>query len=153
MDLSAPPAPSQRLPRNATLLKERAAEKVDRLKELRDSKESSEESLLALLEALQEPDPWTRAAQLATRIAVIGLILYLVQILVNLYRYNVRLASFYEGLANAVELSGRSTGSFAELASAFRPDFGFGKSPEPVPQQITDLARDLVRSGRAGPGS
>ena len=52
--------------------------------------------------AFREAEPVREAGQIATRIAVLGLLIYLVRILFNRYRYHIRLSKFYQGRAQAL---------------------------------------------------
>ena len=54
--------------------------------------------------ALREAEPVKEAGRIATRIAVLGLLIYLVQILLNRYRYHIRLSKFYQGRSQALRL-------------------------------------------------
>ena len=77
--------------------------------------------------------------------------------MVNLYRYNTRLAGFYDARADAqllatVEGIGTSTIEFDALTAALSPDLlDFGKSPKTAADQAIGLAKEMVRTGqRAG---
>ncbi|MDP5215784.1 hypothetical protein Q5Y75_01000 [Ruegeria sp. 2205SS24-7] len=88
---------------------------------------------------------------LSTRVGAMLLIIFLVQILVNLYRYNTRLASFYEGRADALEIAPSPAASgFTELIHAISPDnLDFGKTPASPAEHAVTLAREvLARQGR-----
>ena len=88
---------------------------------------------------------------LSTRIGAMLLIIFLVQILVNLYRYSTRLASFYEGRADALEIApSPSAAGFTELIHAISPDnLDFGKTPASPAEHAVTLAREvLARQGR-----
>lgn len=79
-----------------------------------------------------------------TRVGIVLMLLFLMQTLVALYRYNTRLASFYDGRADALqllsELNGTSMEALMSFLSAERLDFGrMGTSP------LTD-AVELVKT-------
>ncbi|MEM9782751.1 MAG: hypothetical protein AAF899_09765 [Pseudomonadota bacterium] len=107
-----------------------------------------------LEQALRTADTVRQAGQIATRIAVIGLIIYLVQIAVNRYRYLQRLAGFYQARAQAFELMAASDGgqrlldgmSLADLTAMLSPDgIGFDKAAEPPTQQLVSLLQAGLR--------
>ena len=93
----------------------------------------------------------------AIRAGIIVLILFLVQILVHLSRYNTRLAGFYSARADVLLLSGNrrwdagdlTVSDVRQLMDAFSPDvLDFGKSPATAVDRIANLARDVSRVGR-----
>ena len=78
-----------------------------------------------------------------TRFAVIAIALFFVQILVNLYRYNIRLAGFYEARADALTLA-QTPVSFHELIEDLAPDeLDFGRPPKTPIQQMLDLIKNV----------
>jgi hypothetical protein len=81
-----------------------------------------------------------------TRIGLVIVVAYLVQLLVGTYRYNTRMAAYYESRADALELSGsrRDSKVFGELVGILSPDhINFGKAPV----FGSDTLIDLVRTG------
>jgi hypothetical protein len=79
-----------------------------------------------------------------TRIIVLGTLIFLVQILVNLYKYNMRVAGHYESIADTLiltgaSMSGESFANIAELLSTNRIDFG--ATPSSVINQAVDLMK------------
>lgn len=89
----------------------------------------------------------------ATRVAIIFIILFLVQILVNLYRYNTRLAGYYDARADALmlmtveEIGSKKVGLDA-LMIALSPDMlDFGKSPKTAVDHAMGIAKELLRTG------
>lgn len=79
-----------------------------------------------------------------TRLIVLGTVIFLVQILVNLYKYNMRVAGHYEAIADAMSISGTTISSesfvnIAELLSTNKIDFGA------TPSSIFDKAIDLIK--------
>ena len=102
---------------------------VEILKELTNSLDS----------ALRDAEPVREVGQIATRIAVIALLIYLVQILLNRYRYHIRLSKFYKGRAQALCLliadgpnqSQSKISLLNELATTLTPEtIGFDKIKE-----------------------
>ena len=95
----------------------------------------------------------------ALRAGIILLILFLVQILVSLSRYDTRLAAFYDARADALLLT--DPGSLPQrtlnvdeidkLMAALSPDaLDFGRAPRTVTEQAGQMARDLFRMGGRG---
>jgi hypothetical protein len=77
-----------------------------------------------------------------TRFGVVLIMVFLVQILVNLYRYNMRLSAFYFGRADALILlnKGEDELNLATLVELISPDkFDFGKSPRTPAQEAGSL--------------
>jgi len=87
---------------------------------------------------------------ISTRVGAIVLLLFLVQILVPLYRYNVKLASHYESCADAIDLllvSGVSAPLelFIGLASALSPSgVEFGAVPAAPTEQALRFVADIL---------
>lgn len=86
-----------------------------------------------------------------TRFGTIILIVFLVSILTPLYRYNLRLATFYDARADVLELSSQQVRdvSFSDLAQTFTPAFDFGKPPATPMDQAIDLARQILKANEA----
>ncbi len=90
------------------------------------------------------------ASTLSTKIGSAAILLFLVQILVNVYRYNVRLAAFYDARADGLELAtGTSDLPLDKLIGALSPDgFDFGKAP-PLPIQVAaELVKEVLSAGK-----
>jgi len=87
---------------------------------------------------------------LSTRIGCVILIIFLVQILVTTYRYQVKLSAFYEARADAIcvieEMDDEKLGRIAPI---FSPDhLDFGKSPQPPTSKVLEfMSKMLTRSG------
>ena len=82
-----------------------------------------------------------------TRFGPIFLALFFVGILVNLYRYNIRLSGYYDARADVLELLelGIDPDVFEKLASSLSPQqYDFGKNPQTVIDQAVDLTKTLV---------
>lgn len=114
----------------------------------------AKKTLSFLTIAINRGDEWQRISRLATRLAVIGLLIYLVQLMVNLYRYATRLAAFYKARGDAIlliQVSGASVKeatslSFDALATSLSPDsVDFGKSPATPNQDLLALVRGALR--------
>lgn len=75
-----------------------------------------------------------------TRIGAVLLLIFGVQILIGFYRYNLKLAAFYDARADALELlDENSLSDIQSVVEAFSPDkIEIGKSPA---TPIDDVAR------------
>jgi hypothetical protein len=93
--------------------------------------------------------------KLSQRVMVVLLMIFLVQIFVNLFRYGTRLASFYDGRADALSLiadSGVSVTSaeFHSMVLSLAPDgLDFGKSAKSPIDSAVELSRQIITVGRA----
>lgn len=73
------------------------------------------------------------------RFGVTIIILFFVQVLVNLYRYNVRLASYYDGKADALLLSKSNLSNFEDISKSLSPeDLHFGTPPNTPIEKLMD---------------
>jgi hypothetical protein len=84
---------------------------------------------------------------IATRAGAVLILLFLVQILVTLYRYNVRLANFYDGRADALQLmSSKDEKSFKTLVETIGGDIiEFGKVPKTPTEHAIVLATKFLQ--------
>lgn len=83
------------------------------------------------------------------RIGTILLLIFLVQIIVSLYRYNIKLASYYEARADVMEVIDTNTVVRSEeidsLISMLTPtDIQFGKTPNSPMEHITDMIKKRI---------
>jgi hypothetical protein len=90
---------------------------------------------------------------IATRVGAIILLIFLVQILVPLYRYNIKLAAYYDARADILELLEKEgTQEIDEsmiemLVPIFSPEnMDFGTGPNSPTEQIVDLAKHILSS-------
>ena len=83
---------------------------------------------------------------LITRAAILFILLFVVQVLVSLYRYNMRLAGFYDARADALSIFVEGTApTLGDLMRSLSPEqLDFGKTPTSVAQQSIELAKSLV---------
>jgi len=82
-----------------------------------------------------------------TRVGVIGFIIYFINLLSNLYRYNLRLAAFYDSRADVLELKRPTDTDFSELITNFSPDhLNFGKPVQNPASQAIELAKELLKA-------
>jgi hypothetical protein len=79
------------------------------------------------------------------RFGSIGLILFLVSILVPLYRYNIRLSAFYEARADAIRLLGSEAraSDFSIIAAILTPSHDFGPLPRTPVDQLSELIKTV----------
>lgn len=121
-------------------------------------REKSATILARLRQADKAGSHWRNASSLIARIAVIALLIYLVNILVNLYRYNMRLAAFYQArrdaiemaLASGADLTSMVQGSLADLATSNTPEeVTFGPRPalptDALLKAVPELAKIVKR--------
>ena len=95
----------------------------------------------------ESANPYLLISTYANRVGVILVILFLVGILVSLYRYNMRLSAFYDARADALYMMDFLDVGFDRLAEALTPDtVDFGKQPRSPVDQVSTLARELIRT-------
>lgn len=88
-----------------------------------------------------------------TRIGSIIILLFLVKILIPLYKYNIKLASYYDARADALKLlwidlsGGDPLNTFIQLTPALTPqDIDFSKAPETPTEQTIQLLKYVIDS-------
>lgn len=75
-----------------------------------------------------------------TRIGILVVVIFLVQILINLYRYNIRLATFYNSRVDALYYANSQAAAFESTIGYFTPDnVDFGSTPKPMLNEVTDV--------------
>jgi hypothetical protein len=110
----------------------------------------------ALDQSLRNNELTRQITQTATRVAVIGMLIYLVQIVVNRYRYLQRLASFYQARAQALHILADQADqtllkgiTISDLATLLSPDsIGFDSAPEAPTQQMVALLQAGIRANK-----
>jgi hypothetical protein len=110
------------------------------------------EKTLAAASSPSDAKVWqTTISTSIARLSAVGLLLFLVQIFVTLYRYNYRLGSYYSARADALELL-LPTGSLDELqrlTAILSPDaLDFGELPKPPTEQVMQLTRDALGTAK-----
>jgi hypothetical protein len=82
-----------------------------------------------------------------TRFGTLAIISFLVGIFISLYRYNVRLAGYYQARADALALMSTSLNAvgFPTLSTTLTPQLDFGKVPRTPTEEVIDLLH-AVRS-------
>lgn len=115
----------------------------------------------SLAEALRDADAVRQGGQVATRIAILGLVTYLVHIFVTNFRYHNRLAKFYQGRGHALQLlvDSRAGGgllgntSVAELATTLSPEnIGFENHPRPPAPMFSAILKEGSGTRTTGGG-
>jgi hypothetical protein len=76
-----------------------------------------------------------------TRIGVILVIVFLVQILIGLYRYNTRLITFYSSRNDALQLWDGKPASIEKFQKIMLPNIDFGREPK---HPLEDLMRQVI---------
>jgi hypothetical protein len=90
-------------------------------------------------------------ATAVTRVAVVFIIVFLVQILINLYRYNTRLGTFYTSNRDALQLWDGKTTKFADLQKVLAPNIDFGKEPKhPIEEIVRQVISKIPTLGPSG---
>jgi hypothetical protein len=91
-------------------------------------------------------------SSLSQRVGAVLLLVFLVQILVSLYRYNVRLAAFLDARADALELSATTTYKLPEIVAIFGSEHvDFGKLPSTPMEQLRKTIDGIVNVTQASP--
>ncbi len=79
------------------------------------------------------------------------ILLFLAQILVTLYRYNVRAAAFYDGRADALLLARNEDLELGRLVELFTPTtVDFGKMPATPSHSVLDAAKGVLKRTPTG---
>ncbi|MDG1339059.1 hypothetical protein [Thalassobium sp. R2A62] len=100
---------------------------------------------------VNDGDVWTELATLFTRISVLLILVFLVQILVGLYRYSLRLAAFYDSRGDALVLHGANEISMGKWSDTLSPaDIDFGKAPVSPSQHLENLFSKWTEGKKAG---
>jgi cbb3-type cytochrome oxidase subunit 3 len=83
---------------------------------------------------------------LSTKIGSALMLLFLIQILVSLYRYNTRVASFYDGRADTLQLVPiDQIDNLCAVCSILSPDkVDFGKMPATPFQHVIEMTKELL---------
>jgi hypothetical protein len=92
-----------------------------------------------------EPTDWARVVQTnLTRLGAVAIMFFLVGILVPQYRYNIRMASFYDARADSVRLADKVQ-DLSEIATVMTPNIDFGKAPATPWEQIVEVIKAAKR--------
>lgn len=91
------------------------------------------------------PDWPTLMATALTRVSILLILVFLVQILVGLYRYSLRLAAFYDARADALSLGHVDDESFTKWTEVLSPqDIDFGRSPTSPSQHLENMVTKII---------
>ncbi|GGF00335.1 hypothetical protein GCM10011611_02420 [Aliidongia dinghuensis] len=77
------------------------------------------------------------------RVGIISCLFFLIAVFLSVYRYSIRLASYYEARADAAELleGAVSTSNFIKLSEALTPKISFDKNPATPLTQLIDAVK------------
>ncbi|MFK7870254.1 MAG: hypothetical protein AB8B58_13565, partial [Roseobacter sp.] len=86
-----------------------------------------------------------------TRFGIVAIIVFIIQILVTLYRYNMRLASFYSSRLSALVYGDNETGSVEFFSGFFdTKEITFGKDVIAPTQSVNELVKSAIeQAGKA----
>jgi hypothetical protein len=122
-----------------------AARQEQELQSLGESEKRLSENLASSSKALEYNS-------LIIRVAAVLLIIFLVQTFITVFRYLTRLAAYYQGRVDSLQLAvdrGISIADLRELSSIFSPEtYDFGKTPKSPSDQALDLAKAIITSVR-----
>jgi len=120
------------------------------------SKRAAEERILGAplgVDTSVEPQDKTGATDWAqiissnlTRLSSLGIMFFLVAVLVPQYRYNMRMAAFYDARADSIRLAGAlptitDINDLEKTILAMTPNIDFGKAPATPIDQLVELVR------------
>ncbi len=84
-----------------------------------------------------------------TRAGSLFILIFLVQILISLFRYNIRLSAHYDACADALRLAkGHNSVTLEQLTSVMMPVIDFGKTALSPTQEAVEIAKAVI--GRNG---
>ncbi len=101
-------------------------------------------------ETLQQDTTTFIVSTLSTKVGSVLMLLFLVQILVSLYRYSMRLAAFYDSRADFLQvLDSEQKLTAATLADLLSSDkLEFSKTPSSPTEHAIQLAKEIAKVGR-----
>lgn len=90
---------------------------------------------------------FTLVSLISTKIGVAVLLIFLVQILVTLYRYNARLASFYDARADALQIKSFNDDKMKSIISLLAADnLEFTKAPSPLSHKVIEKLEKILEA-------
>jgi hypothetical protein len=104
--------------------------------------------------ALAASDSVRQAGQIATRLAIVALLIYLVQIIANRYRFFQRMSNFYNSRSNVLRILGMQARGrddlevlkLSEVIAALNSDsISFDKGREPLLSQIVPIVEAAAK--------
>ena len=98
------------------------------------------------------PDPGSEVNLLIasgiTRFGILFVVIYIMQVLVNLYRYTMRLSAHYVALSDALLLAQNNIEILTEIVPTLSPtQVDFGKQPNTPLEQFSKVV-DLVKKAK-----
>lgn len=89
------------------------------------------------------------------RVCIVVLLIFLLQILVPTYRYNIKLAAYYSARADALELLARVPDhTLDKLIPILSPDsLDFGRTVQSPTEHLIELVKEAARLGRSTAGT
>ena len=98
-------------------------------------------------QAVPKSTDWAQIIQSnLTRVSLLGIMFFLVAVLVPQYRYNIRMAAFYDARADSIRLAGplepiTHLQDFEKIILAMTPNIDFGKAPATPIDQVVELVK------------
>jgi hypothetical protein len=129
----------------AVTIKEVAAAQINR--EL-----ASEKGIEQRQKAAQYRQTITLISTVTTRVGSVFMLLFLVQLLISMYRYDIKLAGYYEARADALQLLRAPNEARLEaFVRAFSPDaVDFGRIPKTPIEHALLLAKEITALSKKG---
>jgi hypothetical protein len=95
----------------------------------------------------QQFSTYALVSTVSTRVGAALILFFLVQILVSLYRYNAKLAAFYDSRADAILLAGDGDEQVLEkyVKMLSTENFDFGEPPNTPAEHLAEIAKEAVR--------
>ncbi len=121
-------------------------DEINELQKQDDAIAEETKALEQLLRAYSQPPPDSSArsaALLLTRIAAVGLAVFLIQILISLTRYHARMADHYRSLQNAMQIANGDLFDLPNIAAITNANVDFGK----VPTSVLEKAVEALKEG------
>jgi hypothetical protein len=118
-----------------------------------DKKIATDDLTLIFPEKIDSGSKWlTLVATTLTRISVLLILVFLVQILVGLYRYSLRLAAFYDARSDALVLRKTGDEDFVKWTTALTPrDIDFGRNATTPSQHAENMVTGLTGKNAPDP--
>ncbi len=82
-----------------------------------------------------------------TRFGTLLIIIFVVNLLMNLYRYSMRLSGFYEARADTLKLLGKEIDleKLKDISNVMTPNYNFGKVPASPIEPLVDVIKTKTR--------
>lgn len=114
--------------------------------------QASEKSIEQQEKSAQYRQTITLISTVVTRVGSVFMLLFLVQLLISMYRYDIKLAGYYEARADALQLLKAPNESRLEgFVRAFSPDgVDFGRMPKTPLEHALLLAKEISALSKKG---